>query len=539
MSLPLSILDTAGRAIDRGLAVFAPETAARRMLIRDRQATIDGARSAQRIGAGWGNRYAAGGTSNLDAWTAVSSSDPNSLIGQHLAIITARTQQLVRDFPYFRRAVNALVNLTCGTGIRVEARVLGPDGKADKKTNQKIEDALAFWNEDADAAGKMEFWETQRLAKRQELEGGEFICVLRSLPRPGKYSRFCIQFYEGQRLTDYQVSGAQQGNQIWKGIEYRADTGQVVAYHFTSGATQVSGTMGLSVRVGAADVVHGFEVLRPGQLRGITQFTPCILLANSLQEYMGAEIDGAKMAAKYLGLIESTDPVGSMTARGEYDSTTSKRLEELQNAMFEYLRPGEKVTFPQINRPGGNFQPFVALILRMVAVSTDVPYELLSGDYSGLDFSNLRGSRLDLKRDIQPHQKRLFTQYIRPVRRAAMTALVMEGKLDLPGYMNDPAHYWRCEFIPPPIEAIDKWKEAEGNLAMVKMGADNLQRLAAENGQDISENLALLQDIGDMAKEIEKSTGINVLNGIFSATVPGGMQELLNNAESKTKTKKS
>jgi putative protease len=54
-------------------------------------------------------------------------------------------------------------------------------------------------------------------------------------------------------------------------------------------------------------VLHGFQMLRPGQLRGVTPFAPAIMLAKDMGDYTGAEIDAAKLAAKWLAFVKSLD----------------------------------------------------------------------------------------------------------------------------------------------------------------------------------------------------------------------------------------
>jgi capsid protein len=88
-----------------------------------------------------------------------------------------------------------------------------------------------------------------------------------------------------------------------QGIEYEKLNGRVTGYWFMD-----PNYGGKEVYVPAEQVIQGFDVLRPQQLRGVSPFTPGILIANDLNNYLDAEIDGAKMAAKYLALVTSENP---------------------------------------------------------------------------------------------------------------------------------------------------------------------------------------------------------------------------------------
>ena len=96
------------------------------------------------------------------------------------------------------------------------------------------------------------------------------------------------------------------GSASWidQGVEYDKMTGRVIAYHFTD-----PDGWGRVTKVLAKDVVHGFETRRPGQLRGISPWTPGVILAGDLNSYIGATVDTAKLAAKWLALVDTPDPL--------------------------------------------------------------------------------------------------------------------------------------------------------------------------------------------------------------------------------------
>jgi capsid protein len=50
----------------------------------------------------------------------------NDITRTSLPAMRTRIRQMVRDFPYFARAVNILVDFTVGTGTNFQSRVLNP-----------------------------------------------------------------------------------------------------------------------------------------------------------------------------------------------------------------------------------------------------------------------------------------------------------------------------------------------------------------------------------------------------------------------------
>ncbi|MBW1712758.1 MAG: phage portal protein [Deltaproteobacteria bacterium] len=475
----MNALDKLGSALDRAIGLFAPGQEVKRRLHR---------KAADQL------RYAAAKTTRLTGSWLPADQDVNSLIASSSPVIRARVRQLTRDFPYFAAAVNRLVVLHVGQGIPFQSRVRGTGGKLDKTIIDRIEDAFKRWADEADVAGKLHLNDMMRLAKRQDLEAGEFLVVKVRDRRPGRFLPLALQMVEADWLTDIGVN-PNKNNKLSQGIEYDPQNGRVAAYHLADPEHY-----GQTKRIGARDVIHGFEVVRPGQLRGVSPFAPAVLLAHDLGDYMDAEIDAAKMAAKWLAFVETANPAGFQGVRTEI-SETGKKIEELENAIIEYLLPGEEVKLSSHKRPGDSFEPFVKLLLRMIAVTVGISYELLSGDYVGINYSNLRGIRNDVIQQTKPGFDRHVRQFCRPVFEAFMDEAVMNNKLDLPGYFRDRERYLRCAWIWPGMESPDPLRESKANIEQVKNGLRSPQEIAAARGRDLEEIYDEIAEAERLAEE--------------------------------------
>lgn len=509
-------LSSLGSGIDQLIGVVSPQTALRRTLSR---------KTLNRSIDGTSKRFSAAKINRLTGDWYPASASQNSLLASGGATIRGRTRQLVRDFPYFSRAAKSLVNYVVGDGMTLQARVMGADGKVDQSTCQKIEDAWARWCERVDNRGRMSMSDVERLCKRTECECGEFIVIPRILRDRSETSgyRFSLQLIDPDRLTTTSQR-ATAGNEIWQGVEYNPATGQVDAYHIgqdTSGL-MTGVTPFSSIRMPAADVIHGYEDLWADQLRGVTPFVSAILVAHDLSDYMDAEIDGAKLLSKYLAMVTTDDAAAFQGARTSTDDDGTK-LESMENAIIEYLRPGEKIQFATSNRSASNFEQFTQLILRMVAVSTDLTYELLSGDYNRISYSNLRGIRMDLNRAMRPHQQRHIRQFNTPVYRRWMDFSVTSGDIDLPGYWSDKRHYWAAEWFPPGMEIVDPTKESAANESDVRNLIKSPQQIVSERGGDWESTLIQIKQWQDRAKEL--GLQLPELQKAVGAPVAGGEEE--------------
>lgn len=439
--------------------------------------------------------YAAAKTTRLTGdWNPINQ-DINEIIKKSSPIVRARVRQLVRDFPVFARAINILVNYTVGTGIQFQSRVKNEEGQLDRKIITKIEDAIKWAAEEIDISGKLHLGEIEQLIKRQDVENGEFLAVKVFSKDKNRYIPYALQVYESDYLSSYGAT-PEKGNIIDQGIEINPQTGEVVAYHLQThdrfgGKTQ---------RIPKEFVLHNFKMLRPGQNRGISPFVSAVLIAHDLNDFIDAEIDGAKMAAKYLGFITTGDIAGFQDIRN-VTVDNQKKIEELENAIIEYLNPGEKIELAHHNRPNDSFVPFTKFVLRMVAIATDTTYELLTSDYDSISYSNLRGIRNDFITMMKPHIQRHILHFTQPVIRDIIHYAVLSGRLDLKGYFINPRRYWDGIYIGPGMESIDPLREGRAWIDQIKAGLRSPQEIVASRGRDFEE---VLNEIAEAKKMMEE-----------------------------------
>ena len=418
-----------------------------------------------------------------------SGQDLNALIAAVSPSMRARVRDLVRNFPPFARAVNGVVAFTVGRGSRFQSLALTPSGQPDNLVRRKIEERFRLWMERADVTGKLHFYELQQLAKRQECETGEYVARF-AQPRDRSRHPVAVQMYESENLSAWNVAGQAKDTDIFQGVEYDIYTGEPVAYHFQT----VYGWQKYadSWREPVMNVLHGFPTLRPGQLRGVTPFAPAVMLACDMGDYTGAEIDSAKMAAKYMALVKSPDPAMFQMTRGirGAESAASTPIEDLQNALIEYLGPGEDVVFaPGAQRPGDAFDRFVRFILRMVAITMDLPYEILSGDYTGINYSTSKASRNDFSMFLVPHQFRLEAHFIRPIftRWLDHEALTEDY---LKGYWLAPERFRKAMWIPAGMPSVDPLRDGKADIDAIASGIRSPQMVILGQGHDPEEIVA-------------------------------------------------
>lgn len=498
------MFETLGKGVDRIVGVFSPERELRRRYFRERVK-----RTA---------KYAAAKTPRgTGAWTPTSGG-VNQIINNSWSTTTSRVRQLVRDFPHFARAVDSIVTYTVGDGILYQSRIKNPDDrKLDKKKIQAAEDFFAFWADEADVAGKLHYYEMMQLAKRQDAESGEFMLIETESRDRKRFLPYALQAIEADWLTTQNDNydgervgpGGKSGTTVYQGIEYERQTGRIAGYWITD-----PDGWGNPIRIPAERVIHGFRTLRPGQLRGISIFAPAVLIAKDISNYMDAEIDAAQMAAKYLAFVYYDDPAGVQTDRTVYDDESGEYIEEMENAIVEYLNKGEKVQIANPNRPSSNFAPFIEFCLTMVSITSGIPFEILTAKYQGLNYSVSRAKRNDFAKELKPIATRHVRQFGMPTLRGAFESGVMNGKLPFRDFFSNPYVYLRAEWQPPGMESLDPLRESKAQIDQVKAMLRSPQELAKARGRDLEDIYSEIAEAMELAEEkgLDYETAIGLIN---------------------------
>ncbi|RMF33643.1 MAG: phage portal protein, partial [Alphaproteobacteria bacterium] len=218
------------------------------------------------------------------------------------------------------------------------------------------------------------------------------------------------------------------GGRITAGIEFD-DDGEIVAYHILPHAPDQPGPVGEAVRLPAGEVLHVFDPLFPGQVRGISPLSPVLL---KLADYDAAS-DAMLMALKIQSLMTGfiSDPEGgtagfSGTAEGDALNLS------LEPGAMRVLPPGAEVEF---SRPGDGLAQaadFLKCQLREIAAGAGLMFEHLSGDLSGTNYSSARFGLLEFRRRIEMLQRSLIErQFLRPLWQRWIAHKALAGEIPL------------------------------------------------------------------------------------------------------------
>lgn len=439
-------------------------------------------------------------------WTRVGG-DVNSANGPALPVLRELSRDLRRNNGWAKRGIQAIVNNTVGWGIIP---------KPSNRSRARSEMALELWTAWADSTrcdfdGRVNFYGLQRLAMETIAESGEVLIVKHpAATKDGLAIPMRIQVLEPDYLDTNRMAKA-DGNEIIDGVEFDKQGRRVAYYLFPSypGALRLTTKGFESYRIPADRVLHVYRVDRPGQVRGVPWLASAITRLKDLDDFEDAELMQQKVAACFGAFV--TDMEGTGTAIGGEDDEDDE-LEHLEPGHISYLPPGKTVEFAQ--PPAAQSSAFSTRVLRRIAVSLGVPFEELSGDYSQVNFSSARMSRLAHWQCVHEWRWHMLI----PQLCDGVWSWAMELAGSLNGWPDRPVAQW----APPPMPILEPDKEGLAYQRLVRIGAMTWPQMIRELGEDPTTQL---DEIETFNRDVDKR-GI-VFDCDPRRTTAGGQQQLL------------
>jgi lambda family phage portal protein len=403
--------------------------------------------------------------------------------------LRAKSRDLVRRNAWANAALESYVANAVGTGIKPQSMV------KDATVRETIQSLWRDWTVQADAAGLTDFYGVQALACRSMLEGGESLVRLRyRRPEDGLPVALQVQVLEAEHLPVTMNTTAENGNLIRAGIEFDR-LGRRVAYHLyrthpEDGAlAPMSSSAGMdTVRIDAAEILHLFRPLRPGQIRGEPWLARALVKLNELDQYDDAELVRKKTAAMFAGFITRMGPEDNLLGEGLSDPS-GVALAGLEPGTMQILEPGEDVKFSQPADVGASYAEFLRMQFRAVAAAMGVTYEQLTGDLTQVNYSSIRAGLLEFRRRVEAVQHGVLVhQLCRPIWQAFIDQAVLEGALTLPGYGQKTAplrrEYLSVKWIPQGWQWVDPQKEFKAMVTAIRAGLLSRSEAIASFGYD-------------------------------------------------------
>jgi lambda family phage portal protein len=412
---------------------------------------------------------------------------PNPSILYGLQLLRDRSRAAVRNDGYAKGAIDELVSNIIGTGIK-------PLSLADDQALRKRLQALwLLWTDESDADGLFDWYGQQALAVRAWLEGGEVFVRLRPrTPSDGLSVPLQVQIIEPELCPHTWNTTLPNGNRVRAGIEFDA-IGRRVAYYFhpSRPGDLVDFDPSDLRRVPADGVIHLYQPLRPGQLRGVPHLTQALIKLRELDKFDDATLLRQQLANLFVGFVTrqnsaDTDVTDPMTGLPVAHDDDGNQLLSLEPGIFQELAPGEDVKFSDPPAIDGAYPDFTRQQLSHVAAATGVPYEVLTGDLSRVNDRTVRVLLNQFRRRIMAWQHQIVAfQLCRPVWRAWLDRVFLFGAAPIPAsYATDPDPVARAKWVPQGWPYINPVQDVQANREAIRAGFESRSSVVSEQGED-------------------------------------------------------
>lgn len=444
--------------IDNLISVFNPQAALKRQrarmvlnILSDQERKYDAAARGRRTN-GWPTHD---GSANTETAMA-------------LVTLRARARDMVRNNSYAQKAIRTIVNNTVGTGI------LPQPVSTSQARVKKFKAQWKLWAETkaCDYYGRHTMYGLQKLAMRAVAESGECIILKR---RTGPY-KLQLQLLEADYLDHGKdVRELANGGHITQGVEFDKDD-KIVAYWIFNSHPGETGRYESSSRP-AKDVIHIFEQLRPGQVRGVPFGVASMLRLKDFDDYEDAEVIRQKIAACFAAFVQDADPASAGVGGDDTD-----QLEKLEPGTVEYLPPGKEITFA--NPPTtNNYDTFSRKILQGIAAGYGITYESMTGDLSNVNFSSGRMGWLEMSRQVADWQYNMII----PMLCDTTLEWFMDVSLITNGFSKGDL---TVSWTPPRREMIDPVKETTAIKDQIRSGLRSWSEAVREQGYEPDDVIA-------------------------------------------------
>lgn len=426
--------------------------------------------------------------------------------------LRARSRDLERNAPLAAGAIATTVTNVAADGLLLQASIdnealgITPE-RADEMEREQEREFLTFCRT-ADFTRVQHLDEMGPMTLRAGLQSGDSFIIRRYRKDVGDVYGTKLLVIEADRVSN--PDRGPDTDTLAAGIEFDAD-GVPIAYHVSDrhpGALRVAKLKWTRVPArsdkGLKTVIHLFDRVRPELSRGVPYLAPVIEHLKQLSDYSDAEISAAVVSAMFTGFIKTEASEDEQPIVGETDTALNANELKLGNGAMIGLAPGEDVTFANPARPNANFDPFFQAFCRQIGVALELPFEVLIKHFT----ASYSASRAALEMAWQFFRKKrnwLARNFYDEVYGWMMDEAVASGRLDRPGYFEDPAiraAYLGAEWIGPQRASLNPKQESDADKQDVEEGFKTIEQVCMERtgGEFEKKNAQRAKEVG-MRKE--------------------------------------
>lgn len=479
----MSIYYRIGTVVDNLVSVFSPKKARERI--------------------GYRNSFEGAKFSRTRDWPSISGSADEMILGD-LPTLRARSRYLNNNDPHASGITGTMTTNIIGSGIKPQSRVdrtlLDIDDATADEFQKRAEFVFKRWIPHADAGERLDFYEMQNLIDTQILESGEAFVLVRSIADPIRPYSVALELIEADRIEtppEYrQDKSVRSGIRIGKNgepVEYYVRKTHPEDWQYRqSEDAQKYVSIPAKDRFGRKNIFHLYFMKRPGQTRGIPFFAPVLNYFQDLKEYIEAERVAAKIAACFVTYVKTENPEQLDFGVKSSVDEMGRRLEKIDPGLILKLTDADEIGSINSNRPNNQYEMFVSAILRSISSALGLSYELVSKDFSKVNYSSARAALLEARRYFRMRQHWMTRKFCQPVWERVQEEAYLRGELKAESFYEYKYSWLNAQWIPPGWEWIDPLKQAKALETELNTGTSTLAEIYSDKGLDWEEQLEQL-----------------------------------------------
>ncbi len=424
--------------------------------------------------------YEAGSVTTRTANWNAGSVGPNTGISSQGDQIRKNSRHAYRNNEWISHGIDSLVSAEVGIGVKPRSKV------EDKELRKEINQAWKISANQFDPGRILDVYGLQSQIVRARRVSGE-VFIRRRIRRDQRGFLVPVQFQilESDFVPTSKNEIRPNGNVIRSGIE-SDKRGRRVAYWMYKFHPQEQIAHAFSnelIRVPAREVIHHFLPTRPGQLRGDIDPAQALARAYTFKSYDDAELKRKDTRAPFTGYLKKDS---SVYGEGDVDDIeTDDTVTNVTPGTWIEGLPGEEPILFDADDAGQGYADFMRMQLMGVAAGLNVPYEILSGDWSKVNDRLVRAILNEYRRLVETAQMQLLIpQVCNRMWQWWMDAGVLSGVFELPGYANDREKYIAVEHSPHAHPYISPEGDAKAFAKEIEIGLTTPSRVNAKRGID-------------------------------------------------------
>lgn len=459
-------------------------------------------------------------------------------IDRNLKTLRDRAADLAMNSAVGAAAIQTMATNVIGSGLKLFPRIryeeLGLTADEARTWSRKTKREFELWAGDlhCDFLRRNNFYELQNISFASSLFDGDNFCLLKRRPSsPDTPYSLRLHLIDAQRVSnpigdDYggisqvEVQIANTQNRIVNGIEVNRD-GRLEAIYVCNKIWDEPQSLTPELKwqrvkvfgrtTGCRNVLHICRDTRPDQFRGVPLLAPVVEQIKQMSRYADAELTSAIVKTYYslfFTQAESNYDFNQIAGSGEVDPNepcVDAGEYRLGSATIAALPRGVDVKSIDSSNAQSTFESFTNAFLTQIGAALGIPYELLMKKFQS-SYSASRAALLQAQDNFRVWKNAFVQDFCQPVYEQFLTEAVALGRIDAPGFFDDPltkSLWTSAAWYNERSGVLDPVKENQAAVLRLSAGLTTYSREIAESeGQDFDDVIQTLAQERDLLSTI-------------------------------------